>query len=130
RPTRVRLWPDASGYLTLSAIKQFMVWTPLDGGAARELNKAFIPGGAFDVSRDGRRAVWAGPQAAVSYYYCDLPACASVTTLPAAPRALGVIRLTPDNLGVAFIDESKTNIWLQPFDGRPAYALTSFRDLT
>jgi outer membrane protein assembly factor BamB len=130
RPTRVRLAPDASGYLLVSAVKQFMVWTPFGGGAARELNKEFVPGGAFDVSRDGTRAVWAGPRAAVAYFYCDLPACATVKTVAAAPRSLGVIRLVPDNSGVAFIDESGMNIWVQPFDGRPAYALTSFRDLT
>jgi len=130
RPTRVRLVPDASGYVGLSAISQLMIWTPLNGGAVRELNQQFVPGAAFDVSRDGTRVAWAGAQAAVSYYYCDLPACATVKTLAAVPRALGVIRITADNSGVAFIDESRTNIWVQPFDGRAAYALTSFRDLT
>lgn len=130
RPMRVRVAPDGSGYLTLSPVRQFMVWTPLNGGAARELNQEFVPGGAFDVSRDGTRTAWAGAKAATAYYYCDLPACVDVKTLATIPRALGVIRLMPDNSGVAFIDESKTNIWVQPFDGRPADALTSFRDLT
>ena len=130
RPARARLGPDASGYLSLSAVQQFMVWTPLNGGAARELNQVFVPGGAFDVSRDGTRAAWTGPNAAVAYFYCELPACATVKTLAASPRALGTIRLTPDNSGVAFIDESNMNVWVQPFDGRPAYALTSFHDLT
>jgi hypothetical protein len=52
-----------------------------------------------------------------------------VKTVGAPPRALGVIRITPDNTGVAYVDESRLNLWVQPFDGRPAYALTSFSDL-
>jgi hypothetical protein len=115
--------------VSVSAVRQFLIWTPLSGGAARELNQEFVPGSAFDVSRDGKRAVWAGPRAAVAYYYCELPACASAKTITAPPRALGVIRITPGNTGVAYIDESRLNIWVQPFDGRPSYALTSFSDL-
>ena len=130
RPSRVRLAPDASGYLSASAAMQFMVWTPLNGGPARDLNQVFVPGQAFDVSRDGIRVAWAAARAEVSYFYCDLPACANVKSVAASPRALGVIRITPDNTGVAFIDESRVNVWVQPFDGRPAHALTSFRDLT
>jgi hypothetical protein len=129
RPTRARLAPDVSGYLAISATKQTMVWTPLGGGPARELNQEFVPGQAFDVSRDGKRAVWTSPTADVTYSYCELPACTTVKSLKASRRALGVIRLTPDNTGVAYIDESRQNIWLQPLDGRPAFPLTSFRDM-
>jgi hypothetical protein len=130
RPTRARLAPDASGYLAISANKQVMVWTPLTGGPARELNQEFVPGGAYDVSRDGKRAVWTSPTADVTYSYCEMPACASVKSLKAPRRALGVIRLTADKTGVAYIDESRLNIWVQPLDGGPAFPLTSFRDMT
>lgn len=128
RPTRARLAPDASGYLSTSAAMQFLVWTPLGGGAVRDLNQQFVPGQAFDVSRDGTRVAWAAARAEVSYYSCDLPACASVKSVAASPRALGVIRITPGNTGIAFIDEARLNVWVQPFDSRPAYPLTSFRD--
>ena len=126
---RVRLAPDAASYLVLSAVQQHLVWSPLEGGQVRTLYDRFIPGGAFDVSRDGRRIAFAGAEAIPVYSSCDLPACASFTKVTGPPRALGVIRLTPDNSGVAFIDVSRRNIFVQPLDGRHAYALTSFRDL-
>jgi hypothetical protein len=128
-PARMRLAPDAAGYLLLTEPRLRLVWTPLNGGAARELNQEFVPGNAFDVSRDGTRVVWAGASAAVTYSYCELPACASARTITAPPRALGVIRITPGNTGVAYIDKTGSNIWLQPFDGGKSHPLTSFRDL-
>ena len=44
------------------------------------------------------------------------------------PRSLGTIRIVPDNRGIAYIEPSRRNIWVQPLDGRKPYALTSFED--
>ena len=100
--------------------------TPLTLGSPIELGTRPVPSGGFDVSRDGKYAAfgWAD-----TFTICDLPACTSVRSVPRPERNLGTIRITPDNLGIAYISYSKRNVMVQPLDGRAAYALTSFRDM-
>ncbi len=124
----LRLMADASAYVSLTGALQSPVLTPFSGGSPTQLYANFVPGRAFDVSRDGRYAAFAS-QDRKSFRICELPACTSMRTIPEPRRDLGTIRLTPDNLGIAYIDYSRRNIMVQPIDGRPPYALTSFRDM-
>jgi hypothetical protein len=34
----------------------------------------------------------------------------------------------PDDRGVAYTDATQSNLWVQPFDGKPPYQLTHFTD--
>jgi hypothetical protein len=34
----------------------------------------------------------------------------------------------PDDSGVAYIDATQSNLWVQPFDGNPPHQLTHFTD--
>jgi hypothetical protein len=60
---------------------------------------------------------------------CHLPDCRDPQSFTTPPRGNGRIRWTPDGRGVAIIDAGRTNLTVQPLDGRPAYALTQFTDL-
>jgi Tol biopolymer transport system component len=122
---RVRLMPDASGYLSASSGVLPSVM-PLTSGGPIELGTKPVPSGGFDVSRDGKYAAFGWSD---TFTICDLPACTSVRTVTRPERNLGTIRITPDNLGIAYISYSKRNIMVQPLDGRRAYALTLFKDM-
>lgn len=122
---RVRLTPDASSYLAAPSGVVPSV-APLPAGLPTELGTRPVPSGGFDVSRDGRYAAfgWAD-----TFTICELPGCTSERAVLRPERNLGTIRITPDNLGIAYISYSKRNVMVQPLDGRPAYALTSFNDM-
>lgn len=122
---RARLLPDGSSYLAAPSGVVPSI-TALPAGLPTELGTRPVPSGGFDVSRDGRYVAFGWGD---TFTICDLPACTSERAVARPERNLGTIRITPDNLGIAYISYSKRNVMVQPLDGRPAYALTAFNDM-
>jgi len=92
----------------------------LSGGAPRQLSTR--PGTPLRISRDGRRLLLNSPDGAE---VCDLPTCADrIPVQTAGPTR----RLLPDGKGVAYVDNARSNIWVQPVDGGKPYQLTRFTD--
>jgi Tol biopolymer transport system component/predicted Ser/Thr protein kinase len=100
---------------------------PLDGGEPRELIDS--PNGVLEavVSPDGRRLAFAA-FGAQQFGLCDFPECANRSELPFPPNyVLGRgLRWTPDGREIAYIDSSRTNIWVMPLDGGAPRQLTRF----
>ena len=67
----------------------------------------------------------AGRQSDCVLVTCQLPDCSGRRTLP-APPSQGRLQWTLDAKGIAFLPTTPSNIWVQPFDGKPAYQLTHF----
>lgn len=61
---------------------------------------------------------------------CDLPTCAHRKSVLRAANDAGTghLRWTRDGRGIAYLDATQTNIWVQPFDSKPPYQLTRFTD--
>ena len=99
---------------------------PIDGGSPMLLINR-TASGHVAVSADGRSfaflALDKNPREIV---VCDLPACKTPRNVE-APRSTPV-RWMPDDRGVAYIDATQSNLWVQPFDGKPPYQLTHFTD--
>jgi hypothetical protein len=98
----------------------------LDTGASSRLNDGFVPGAAYDVSRDSTSVLFHRAAGEGEIVICGLPACSAPRVIAAPRRSLGRIRFTPDGRGVAFKDPTNVNVMAQPFDGRPAYPVTHF----
>ena len=99
---------------------------PIDGGSPKLLiNQAARSG--VGVSADGRSVIsQALDKNPLELVVCDLPACNAPRSF-AAPRP-SPIRWMPDDRGVAYTDATQSNLWVQPFDGKPPHQLTHFTD--
>jgi Tol biopolymer transport system component len=130
RSTRARITPDNRSVIFISVGGGLQsAWiVPLDGGAARQVVKAWA--GDFDVSPDGRSlAVLSRDDLGRStVFVCRLPSCTDRRGWPGNDRSRtgAQIRWTPDGRGLAFV--SGPNVSVQPLDGTPAYQLTRFTD--
>jgi hypothetical protein len=130
--------PDDRHVLFLSAKSgvQSPWFVPIEGGTPTEVIRAFATRGTVDISPDGRRLLFATPDAQnrMKLVICDLPAGANrVDLTPAANFSNqilreGATRFTPDGRGIAYTDTSQMNIWVQPLDGGPSRQLTHFTD--
>jgi Tol biopolymer transport system component/TolB-like protein/Flp pilus assembly protein TadD len=105
---------------------------PMDGGDAVQLTRQLTTYPAL-APQDGRIACWYSVDAAKPRWQLAIfpPEGGSpVQTFDVQPSAEtdGVIRWTPDNKGITYIDNRNggSNIWLQPLDGGPGRPLTSF----
>lgn len=102
---------------------------PLDGGTPHEI--VHLPAERYmDVSPDGRSLVFASrnEQNRRIGMTCDLPSCTTRRTV-LLPPSTGPIRWSPDGGGIAYVAaDSRTNVWIQPVDGKPARRLTRFTD--
>jgi Tol biopolymer transport system component len=101
---------------------------PLGGGDATQVSTRYASATKLAVSPDGRTI---GFLSRTEIVLCDLPACNTPRTLP-LPFNRGdiVLRFTPDGRGIAYIDGTLTNIWVQPLDGSAPRPLTNFTDQT
>jgi Tol biopolymer transport system component len=102
----------------------------IDGGEPREIiNEHVVP--ELSVSRDGRlllfRKAEAGTLGGTTAVICTLPRCAKPKTVT-IPHHFTGIRWTPDESGIAYLDATLSNIWVQPLDGSAPRQLTHFKD--
>lgn len=99
---------------------------PIEGGGATEIVKEFATN-SLSGSPDGRSILFgtldASGQGRVGVI-CDLPACGARRTITLPPGSQ--LRFTPDGRGIAYRDESRTNLWVQPLDGGSPHPLTHF----
>jgi Tol biopolymer transport system component len=103
---------------------------PIDGGEPREIVRMATGAATPDISRDGRRLLFAGfeKQTEFRWFVCDLPACSNRVSPPLPANYLYGGRFTPDGLGFTYVDTSRTNIWTQPLDGGSPRQITHFTD--
>ncbi len=78
-------------------------WHPVSGGEPVELFPAFVPARAFDISLDGKQALFLSAQ---KYVTCDLPKCVPQERVAQPPKTNGRIAWMPDGTGVLYIDPS------------------------
>jgi Tol biopolymer transport system component len=102
------------------------LWSvPLSGGPGREILHRFVAARPLRLSPDGRQLTFAAGvvDGRAVDVVCDLPDCTN-------PRDSAVRSgtWTPDGRGIAFIDNTEKNIWVQPIDGGAPYPLTKFTD--
>jgi eukaryotic-like serine/threonine-protein kinase len=106
---------------------------PIDGGEPKLIVNEFAGVNSVDISPDGRRILFftSGPQNQFRIAVCDLPDCRNRVNLPMPPRFRYVTtRFTPDGQGVAYIDSSGMNVWVQPFNAGAPRQITRFTDRT
>ncbi len=83
------------------------------------------------VSPDLRSLLWLSinEQDEPIWVTCTWPACAERRFLK--PSGIGgTARWAPNGQAIAYVDETRTNIWLQPLDGTRPRQLTRFTDET
>jgi len=99
----------------------------IDGGQPRQIATAFAGSTSLAVSPDDKAiAFWSQDERNERVLVtCQLPDCSGRRTLP-APPSQGRLQWTLDAKGIAFLPTTPSNIWVQPFDGKPAYQLTHF----
>jgi serine/threonine protein kinase/Tol biopolymer transport system component/tetratricopeptide (TPR) repeat protein len=111
----------------------FNLWrVPLAGGAAVQVTKALTMHPA--VSRvDGRIAAWysetvENPQWKLAVFAPEGGEPLRTYNPPSDAKPDTLLRWTPQGDAISFLDyaQGRSNIWLQPVDGSPARALTSF----
>ncbi len=103
------------------------LWTiPIDGGTPTHFTNDFSTGA--DISPDGKSILirsW-NEQKRGAMFICDLPGCTNRRSLPYLENA----KWMPDGRSVAGLTvvTPRSNLWAQPFDGKPAHQLTHFTD--
>ena len=111
----------------------FNLWkVPITGGAAVQLTTSLTMHPAVN-RQDGRIACWYSPDIANPHWkIAVLPPDGGepVKQFEVAGTVTydTTLRWTPRSDGIAYVDNRNgvSNIWVQPLDGRPAYALTGF----
>jgi hypothetical protein len=98
---------------------------PVSGGGPVELFPTFVPARAFDISLDGKQALFL---TGGMYVTCDLPKCVPQERVAEPPKTNGRIAWMPDGTGVLYIDPSGRNLMLQRFAGGAPRAFTRFSD--
>jgi Tol biopolymer transport system component len=104
------------------------VWiVSIDGGPPTQLANVYAS--YPDVSRDGTLLVFGSrdEQNRDVFVVCDLPACTVRKEVRRPPSALS-LRWMPDGRGIAYIDATGSNLWVQPLDGSSPLQLTHFTD--
>ncbi|HQX82389.1 MAG TPA: protein kinase [Vicinamibacterales bacterium] len=121
------LAPDGGAIIFLSRRggRQTPWMASVGGGEPVELFPAFVPARAFDISLDGKQALFLSAQ---KYVTCDLPKCVPQERVAQPPKTNGRIAWMPDGTGVLYIDPSGRNLMLQPFAGGAPRAFTRFSD--
>jgi Tol biopolymer transport system component len=104
---------------------------PLAGGEPKKIVDLFAGVNTLDVHPDGRRIVFVTSETGNQFklVLCDLPDCGNRATLSMPDNFRYVTtRFTPDGRGIAYVDTSGANIWIQPIAGGPPRQLTQFTD--
>jgi Tol biopolymer transport system component len=102
---------------------------PIEGGTARQVANVSAYVLTVDVSPDSRWLVLGSrdERNQRALVICDFPVCATRRTLSTASVG-GRVRWTSDGRAVAYVDGTRSNIWVQPVDERPPHQLTQFSD--
>jgi Tol biopolymer transport system component len=104
---------------------------PVAGGVARQLTSTYVASVlSLDVSPDSRSLVFStldGPERR-KLVLCGLPTCTDVRTLSLPFGGAGRIRWMAGGSAVAFLDQSGTNVWMQPLSGGEPSQVTDFDD--
>jgi Tol biopolymer transport system component len=107
---------------------QQSLWTiPIDGGEPRQLSPVFA--GAADVASNGTSLVFGSfdDQRRPVLMLCELPECQPrQMTLPT--NFGGGHRWMPGGRAIAYLDQTRRNLWVQPLDGGAPRQLTHFSD--
>jgi eukaryotic-like serine/threonine-protein kinase len=103
---------------------------PIDGGQPTQIVKMFAAGNSIDTSPDGRRLLFLTPEgSSFRFVVCALPACTDRATLEVPANYVPTLaRFTHDGKGIAYVDNTGTNIWAQPLDGGRPHPITRFTD--
>ncbi len=137
--TRDSNWPQfsADGAFVLfhhtGLNNMFSLWkTPVDGGAAVQVTSSLTEHPAVSP-RDGRIASWYSAEMANPKWEIAIFAAAGGEPLKtfAVPETVTpdtALRWTPQGDGITYVDNRNGigNIWLQPVDGGPPRAITTF----
>ena len=104
----------------------------MDGGQSERLSE--IPNyGAFDISPDGKLAVFAAVTRAakrrLALVPVDSPQNAKLVDFQHVVPSFGAVRFTGDGKAVVYAlgDQDAENLWLQPLDGSPEKQITNFK---
>ncbi len=121
------LTPDGESIIFLSRRggRQTPWMAPVSGGEGVELFPTFVPARAFDVSLDGKQALFLTN---ATYVTCDLPKCVPQQRVAQQPKTNGRIAFMSDGTGVLYIDPTGRNLMLLPFAGGAPRAFTQFSD--
>jgi DNA-binding winged helix-turn-helix (wHTH) protein/Tol biopolymer transport system component len=107
-------------------------WTvPIEGGAPTQVVNAFVASVlSLDVSPDSNSIVFSSTDDSGQriVVVCDLPTCASKRTLTLPFGGVGRIKWTSNGRGLAFMDATESNVWIQLLDGHPPQQVTRFAD--
>jgi serine/threonine protein kinase len=104
---------------------------PLGAGKAEKLCE--LPGyGAFDISPDGKLAVFAasrGPKTQLAQVPVDSPQNTKLVDLQRPISSNEAVRFSHDGKAVVYAvgDQDAENLWLQPLDGSPGKQITNFK---
>jgi Tol biopolymer transport system component len=101
----------------------FPAMMPIGGGPIHRITELPLTSAySLDVSPDGRRVLF---NSGANIVLCDLPSCGNQTKLPrVGPRP----RWIADATGIAFLDSTRSNIWVRPISGMAPYQMTHFTD--
>jgi serine/threonine protein kinase len=124
------LTPNGRSVLFISNTSNQSPWTvSIDGGSPTQITEFYAGLCSLAISPNGQSiAFWSqDDQDRRILRVCSLPTCGTPHTLPATPSQ-GWIRWTPDGRGIAYLDPSASNIWVQPVNGEPSRPLTHFTD--
>ena len=139
----VRVLPGLGGYPIVTRDDRHVIFldgktgiqspwrVPIEGGEPRQIVDLFAGANSVDVSSDGRRLMFftSAPENQFQIVVCDLPDCTNRMNVPPPPKFRYVTtRFTPDGEGVAYVDSSGRNIWVQPFKGGEPRQITQFTD--
>lgn len=104
---------------------------PLGAGKAEKLCE--LAGyGAFDISPDGKLAVFAasrGPKTQLAQVPVDSPQNTKLVDLQRPISSNEAVRFSHDGKAVVYAvgDQDAENLWLQPLDGSPGKQITNFK---
>ena len=123
--------PDGQWVFYTDTANGVLTKVSLDGGKPERLSE--LPAGGFDISPDGKLAVFgtfaapSSPKQVLALVPVDSPQNAKLLELQ-RPQA-GSTRFTPDGKAVLypFRDQDADNLWLQPLDGSPGKQITNFK---
>ncbi len=139
RGTRDSNWPQFTPdgkfviYHHTGLNAMFNLWkVPASGGTAMQITSSLTMHPAVN-RQDGRIACWYSPDTTNPHWKIAVLSPEGgepVKQFEVAGSATydTTLRWTPRSDGIAYVDDRNgvSNVWVQPLDGRPAYALTTF----
>lgn len=127
--------PDGKWVYYFDRLKGLLTRIPLDGGKAEVLSNFPMAAYRYDISPDGKLAVFATfasvstPRKQLALIALDSPADTKILDLQHPIPTDAPVRFTHDGKAVVYPvrEQGVDNLWLQPLDGSPGKQLTNFK---